>query len=74
MPAKNGKFDGVNLKPLGVKFCGAGKSRRIKPNLNLAGPKSVKFNRPSQVTPEFYPQKPQKGKIVNDYLKNNLNI
>ena len=73
-PLKNGKFDGANLKPLGVKFCGAGKSRRIKPNLNLAGPQSVKFNRQSQVTPEFYPQKPQKGKIVNDYLKNNLNI
>jgi len=72
--AKNVKFDGVNLKPLGVKFCGAGKSRRIKPNLNLADPRSVKFNRPSPITPKFYPQKPQKDKIVNDFLKNNLNI
>nr|WP_314565348.1 hypothetical protein [uncultured Campylobacter sp.] len=35
LPAKNGKFDGVNLKSLGVKFCGAGKTRKLKYNLNL---------------------------------------
>ncbi|WP_314069621.1 hypothetical protein [Campylobacter showae] len=46
MPAKNGKFDGVNLKPIGVKFYSAGKS---KPNLNLADLQTVKFNRPSQI-------------------------
>jgi len=46
LPVKNGKFDGVNLRTLGIKFCGAGKS---KPNLNLADLQTVKFNHPSQI-------------------------